>query len=165
VRLGICVDFPKKPVAADSTFDISLTLPNAGDELIFHGVMCQSQNDQRFVNGARDDQMAGATDMAKARRNAAPAVSEVIMDAVSHDPDAGPRRVLEQIHQGLLDQRLITLPAGGAILAFAAPRDCKQLTFGGRGEQDIAQAQATFSEPRLSTSDTPLPRIRPIVRG
>jgi hypothetical protein len=114
---------------------------------IFHAVVCQGQ------------------DVAKIRRNAAPTVSEVVMDAVNHDPDAVPCRVLEQIYQGSLNQRLITLPADGAILAFAAPRDCKQLTFGGRGEQDIAQAQATFSEPRLSTSDTPLPRIRPIVRG
>src|SRR5580658_3875810 len=147
---GAFLSLCKESVATHSTFNFSLALPNARDELIFHGVVRQGQDDQVFVNGARDDEMTGATDVAQGRRNAAPAVSEVVMDAARHDPDAGPRRILEQIHQGLLDQRLITLPANGAKFAFAAPQDRKQLTFGGRGEQDIAQAQATFSERRLA---------------
>jgi hypothetical protein len=52
-----------------------------------------------------------SSDSGKRHPGAAPAVSQVIVDAASHDRHAGTFRVLEQVDQGLLDQCLVSLSA------------------------------------------------------
>jgi len=101
--------------------DIGLAVLYAGPELVVHAVVCQGQDDEGLVDDARDYQMARAADLARSPRNAAPAVSQVVVDAASDDCNAGTFRVFEQIHQSLLDQSLISLSAEGAELGLAAP--------------------------------------------
>jgi hypothetical protein len=112
--------------------------------------MRQGQDDKSFAYDARDYEMARAADLARCPRNAAPAEFKVVMHAASHDCSAGTLRVFEQIHQGLFDQNFISLSAEGAKLGLAPPQDFVQLALCGSGEEDIAQAQATFSGLRLA---------------
>jgi hypothetical protein len=100
--------------------------------------MRQGQDDKGFVDDARDYQMARAADLARSPRNAAPAVSKVVVDAASYDCNAARFRVFEQIHQGLLDQSLVSPSAEGAELGLAPSQDVVQLALRGPGEQDIA---------------------------
>jgi len=72
------------------------------------------------------------------------------MNAASDDCNAGTFRVLEQVHQGLLDQCLISPSAESAELRLAPSQDFVQLALCRAGEPDIAQAQATFSGLRLA---------------
>ena len=98
----------------------------------------------------RNYQMARAADLARSPLHAVPAEPEVVVDAASDDCGAGTFRVLEQIHQGLLDQGLISLSAEHAELGLAPPQDFVQLALCGAGEEDIPQAQATVSGLRLA---------------
>jgi hypothetical protein len=119
--------------------------------------MRQRQNDRGFVDDARDDQMPRAADLAGTPRNPAPAVSQVVVDAAGDDGNAGTFRVFHQIHQRLLDQRLISPPAEATELDLTPPQDVAQLVLRGSGEQHTAQAQAPFSGLRLSA---PAPFLR-----
>lgn len=102
--------------------------------------------------------MARAADLAWNPRNTAPAVSKVIVNAASDNRDARTPRVVEQIHQRLLDQNLISLSPESAELGRAPPQDVIQLALRGRGEQDIAKPQAACSGLRL-TARAPLLRM------
>ncbi len=125
-------------LTAHSAFEIGLPLPDSCPDLVLHAVVRQGQHDKGLFDDSRDDQMARAADLARNPRNAAPAVSKVIVDAASDNRDAGTAWVVEQIHQGLLNQNLISLSPESAELDRAPPQDFVQLALRGRGEQDIA---------------------------
>lgn len=74
----------------------------------------------------------------------------MVVDAAGYDRDARTFRILEQIRQGLLDQGLISLSAERAKPGLAPSQYFVQLALCRVGEQDIAQAQATFSGLRLA---------------
>jgi hypothetical protein len=118
--------------------DIGLALPNAAPDLVIHAVVRQCQDNKRVVDDASDYQMPRPADLARGSRNAPPAVSKVVMDAASHVSDAGSFRVFKQIHQGLLDQNLVSLSAEGTEFRFTPPQDFAQLPLRGPGEQDTA---------------------------
>lgn len=75
--------------------------------------------------------MARAADLARGPQNTAPAVSEVVADAACYDLNGGTFRVLQQIHQSLLDQGLISLSAESTELHLAPRGD--DAVYGGRG--------------------------------
>jgi hypothetical protein len=124
--------------ANGSAFDIGFTVPYAGPEFVVHAVVRQGQDDRGLVDDTRNYQVARAPDLTRSSRNAAPAVSQVVVDAASYDRNAGAFRILEQVHQGLLDQCLVSPSAGSAELDLAPPQNFVQLALRGSREQDIA---------------------------
>ncbi len=131
-------DLRLESVADRSAADIGLALLDAGPEFVIHAVVCQGQDNKGVVDDTCDDHMPRAIDLAPGPRDAAPAVSKVVVDAARHDCDTGTFRVFKQIHQGLLDQYLLSLPARDAEFGLAPPQNSVQLALRWPGEQDIA---------------------------
>jgi hypothetical protein len=88
-------DLLLESVADGSAADIGLALLYAGLELVIHAVVRQGQDNKGVVDDTCDDQMPRAADLARSPRNAAPAVSKVVVDAARYDRNAGTFRVFK----------------------------------------------------------------------
>ena len=95
------------PVRRGLEFRFALFDPAA--ELIDHAVVCEGQDEQLLVDYPGDDKVAGRTDAADLGRNATLAVSQMVVDSAIQRAGAPAPRIIEEVLDGLGDERSIPL--------------------------------------------------------
>ena len=148
--VGIC---GKRHTSSEFRLARGRSLP----EFLLHAVMGECEDIENRANNFRDDDMPRMAHLARRRRNAVPAVPDVIMQPAVDDTHVVPARVSGQILQRGPDQNLVSLAAQIAVHPATVREGFCQMTFSGLRQSNLQRQMLG----RVAAA--PLPGMRELI--